>query len=365
MALPTDSENQVPSDAIFWDILASVTDAVVTIDEDHKVLVCNRAAEELFGYKCTEMVGRDVTPLIPYPYQEMHRGYVDRYIETEIPRVIGRFRECLAQHKDGRSFPVEISYSVSKTGGSMCFTAIIRDISKRKEMEREIRFMERLADIGKAVAHISHEIRKPLTLIGGFASQVERCGALKEDEKSRQKLGIITEEVRRLETLLNGLRLLTRPPASSRKRSLELNEVLRETLVLLEPMLADQKLEIAIGLGDDPLMVKGDPDQLKQVFLNMLQNALEAMNHQGGRMRVTTERFSAVARVVIEDNGPGISAELQEKIFDPFFTTKSEGSGLGLAISHNIIQDHGGSISLRSSVPGGTTFTIELPVESV
>jgi PAS domain S-box-containing protein len=363
MTVSTESENRLPSDAIFWDILESVTDAVITIDEEHRVLVCNRAAEALFGYKCAEIIGQDATPLIPYPYQDVHRDYVERYIETGVPRVIGKSRECMAQHRDGRAFPVEISYSVSRTGGRLCFTAVIRDISQRKEMEREIRFMERLADIGKAVAHIGHEIRKPLMLIGGFASQVERCGALREDEKARHKLNIIKGEAQRLETLLNGLRLLTRPPTSGRKQSLELNEVLRETLLLLEPMLVDQKPVLETRLEEASLRVKGDPDQLKQVFLNLLQNALEAMERPGGRLCVTTGRLSSVARVVIQDNGPGIPPELQEKIFDPFFTTKAEGTGLGLAISRTIVQDHGGSLHFVSSSPEGTTFTVEFPVE--
>ncbi|NTV43969.1 MAG: PAS domain S-box protein, partial [Syntrophobacteraceae bacterium] len=150
------SYKNVPSDAILWDILESVTDAVVTIDEDHKVLLCNKAAEELFGYSCAEMIGRDASPLIPNPHQTIHRGYVERYLATGIPRVIGKSRECFAQHKLGHSFPVEISYSVSRTEGRLYFTAVIRDISERKHIERELRFMERLADIGKAVAQVGH-----------------------------------------------------------------------------------------------------------------------------------------------------------------------------------------------------------------
>lgn len=362
MAFERESQTQLPSDTLLWDILESVTDAVVTIDEDHKVLVCNKAAEDLFGYKSSEIVGKDVSPLIPDPHQSIHRAYVERYLNTGIPRVIGKARECFAQHRDGRTFPVEISYSVSRTGGRLYFTAVIRDISLRKEMEREIRFMERFADVGKAVAHISHEIRKPLTLIGGFARQVERCGALQEDINSRHKLDIIVDEVARLETLLNGLRLLTRPPASSRKRPLELNTLMRETLELLDPMLQDRQIELAIDLGKDPLPIQGDPDQLKQVFLNLLQNAMDAI-HGNGKIHLNSAANSGKAHLVIEDSGPGIPAELREKVFDPFFTTKAEGTGLGLAISKNIIQDHGGLISLHTSIHGGAAFVIQLPLE--
>ena len=357
-----DSHTAPASEAILWDILESVSDAVVTIDEDHKVLLCNKAAEEMFGYRQSEIVGRDASPLIPNPHQSLHRGYVERYLNTGVPRVIGKARECYGQRRNGEIFPVEISYSVSRTGGRLFFTAVIRDISARKAMEREIRFMERLADVGKVVAHVVHEIRKPLMLIGGFARQVMQCRALENDEKGRHKLSIIVEETRRLEMLLNGIRLVTRTPGASDKRPLSVNELLRETLELLDPMLQNQTIEMQVDLAESPLVIKGDPDQLKQVFLNLMQNSLEAVGSTG-TIRVTSRNLGAKAQITIEDNGSGIPEDLQDKVFDPFFTTKSEGTGLGLAICRNIIRDHEGSITFDSSLPHGTTFIVELPLE--
>ncbi len=353
---------KLPSESILWDILESVTDAVVTIDEGHKVLVCNKAAEEMFGYRREELIGKDVSPVIPNPHQSIHRDYVERYLNTGIPRVIGKARECYGLRKDGTSFPVEISYSVSKTGGHLYFTAVIRDITQRKEMEKEVRFFERLADVGKAVAYVAHEIRKPLMLIGGFARQVSQCDALKADEKDRQKLDIVVEEVRRLEKLLNGVRLLTRPSSSSEKRSLALNQLLNETFDLLEPVLKDRSIELQIDLAEGHLMIEGDSDQLKQVFLNILYNAIEAIADKG-EIRIDSRVSRREAEITIADNGPGIPWEVQEKIFDPFFTTKGDGTGLGLAISKNIIRDHGGSLDFHSSPGKGTSFYIRLPID--
>lgn len=353
------SYKNVPSDIILRDILESVTDAVVTIGEDHRILMCNKAAEELFGYSCSEIVGQDATPLIPNPHQTLHRGYVERYLDTGVARVIGKARECYAQHKLGHTIPVEISYSVSRTLGRLYFTAVIRDISERKHIERELRFMERLADIGKTVAQVSHEIRKPLMLIGGFARQVKDSDTLAGDTASRRKLGIVVDEVRRLETLLNSVRLLTRPAVSSQKRPVDLNGILDEVLVLIEPLLQRQALEIAVHREREALMIEGDADQLKQVLLNLLQNAIDAMNGTGTLVLSTTKQQNSV-EVRIEDSGPGIPEEIQERIFDPFFTTKSEGSGLGLAISKTIIQDHGGTLTMQSAPSQGTTFFISL-----
>jgi two-component system, LuxR family, sensor kinase FixL len=355
-------KTNLASEAILWDILESVTDAVITIDEEHKILICNRAAEEMFGYPRGDLVGKDVSPLIPNPHQSIHRDYVERYLNTGIPRVIGKARECYGLRKDGSSFPIEISYSVSRTGGSLYFTAVIRDIMERKKLEKEVRFIERLADVGKAVAHVAHEIRKPLMLIGGFARQVAHCDALQHNEKDRHKLKIVVEEVKRLEKLLNGVRLLTRPSTSSEKQSLALNQLLNETMDLLEPILKDRCIHLQIGLTPGPLMIEGDPDGLKQVFLNILYNAIEAIA-DSGEIHINTSVRSGEAEIIVTDNGPGIAEGVQEKIFDPFFTTKSEGTGLGLAISKNIVVDHGGSLTLSSKPGEGTSFFIRLPVD--
>ncbi len=354
----------LPSESILREILASVTDGVVTVAENHKVVYCNKSAEQMFGYCADEIIGRDVSIVIPDPHRSLHRQYVQRYIDTRVPRVIGKARECHGRRKDGTIFPVEISYSVSGTTGQLYFTAVIRDITHRKEMEHEVRFMEKLADIGKAVTHVVHEIRKPLMLIGGFASQVERCQAIHDSEKDRRKLQIVVEEVRRLDTLLSGIRLITRPPSSSMKYSIPVNRVLNETLELLEPMLKSRKIEVTTDLTEDPIMVHGDPDQLKQVFLNLLENAISAMKGLG-KVFIASRAGAATAQIIVEDNGPGIPPEHREKVFDPFFTTSPEGTGLGLAICRNIVRDHGGDITLQSAVPRGARFVVELPLEGM
>ena len=349
-------------ETIVADVLSSLGYAVVTTDEEHRIVFFNKAAEELFGYRYAEIVGRDLSPLLPDPHCAIHQEYLERYLNAGIPAVIGNSRECGIQNSKGETVPVDISYSVSRTGGRLYSTAIIRDISGKKELERQVRFMEKLADVGKAVAQVVHEIRKPLTVIGGFARQVESCETLKDDANNRHKLEIIVGEVRRLDKLLNGIRLISRPRSHSDYRSLYIGEVLAETLELLEPMLQDRQVELFADIPQEPLLILGDSDQLKQVFLNLLKNAVEAMDGVGTiRIRVGVEERQVL--VSIEDDGPGIPPEMEDKIFDPFFSTKSQGTGLGLAISRSIIQDHGGSITLRSAVPRGATAIVALPLE--
>jgi signal transduction histidine kinase len=175
-------------------------------------------------------------------------------------------------------------------------------------------------------------------------------------------LQIIVDEVRRLETLLNGIRLLTRPPGSSDKKSLLLTDLLKETLEFVDPMLGDQNIAVHTEFSPDPLYVLGDPDQLKQVFLNLLQNAMDAINGVG-QIRIALQSNGLSAEIEFRDSGPGIPPEMIEKIFDPFFTTKPEGTGLGLAITKNIIQEHGGEIGVRSETGEGTCFLLRLPLE--
>lgn len=349
-------------ETIVADVLSSLGYALVTIDEENRVVFFNKAAEELFGFRYSEIVDRDLSPLLPDPHRAFHQEILQKYLHGGMPAVIGKSREAEIQNRRGEAIPVDISYSVSRTGGRPYLTAIIRDISERKALERQVRFMEKLADVGKAVAQVVHEIRKPLTVIGGFARQVGNCETLKADAGNRHKLEIIVREVGRLDKLLNGIRLISRPRSQSEFRSLVIGEVLSETLELLEPMIQDQEIGLFADIPEEPLLIFGDSDQLKQVFLNLLKNAAEAMDGKGTiRVRLGVEEGKVL--VTIEDDGPGIPAEMESKIFDPFFSTKSKGTGLGLAISRSIIQDHGGSIVLRSTEPQGTAAIVALPLE--
>jgi len=349
-------------ETIVADILSSLGYALVTIDEEFRVVFFNKSAEAVFGCSHSDVIGRHLSLLIPDPDHLIHRGYLNGVVHSGMPAVVGESKECEIRNRRGEVVPVDISFSASRTGGRLYVTAIIRDISGKRELERQVRFMEKLADVGKVVAQVVHEIRKPLTVIGGFAGQVEKCDTLKDDASNRHKLDIIIREVRRLDKLLSGLRLISRPRSPSEYRSLDIGEVLAETMELMEPMLQDGEVQLLTEVPEEPLIILGNSDELKQVFLNLLRNAVEAMEGAGSvRLRVRVDARRVV--VAIEDDGPGIPAGMEDKIFDPFFSTKPKGTGLGLAISRAIIQDHGGTIQLRSAQPRGTIALVELPLE--
>jgi two-component system sensor kinase FixL len=335
----------------------NTNEAFVTIDQNHKVLFFNRAAERIFGYRREEVLGHDLDVIMSPTCSRDHRKAVDRYVKTGIPRRIGHASELTATRKDGRTFPASISFSVSQVDGELYFTGIVSDLSETKVLQERILRSERLAALGQFVAEITHEIKNPLMMIGGFAHQlIEKT----KDDQTCSKLNIIAEEVKRLEELLNELQYYM--SRALNVEEVEISGLLKEIYDLVRRDCERIGIKVDFKKHEKPLPVKGDKDKLKQVFLNLTKNAIEAMEH-GGKLVMKGRLIGDHVEIVISDNGCGIPKENREKIFSPFFTTKQQGTGLGLNISKNIIEDHeGGSITLKSEVGKGTTFKVTLPI---
>ncbi len=229
----------------------------------------------------------------------------------------------------------------------------------RESHEQLIR-SERFAAVGQAAAYVSHEIKNPLMVIGGLSHQVAR--RLEGHPELQQKLRLILEEVRRLENFLGDLRDFTRP-ALPTKEKISLNQIIREVEALLETETQKRGIEVVEDLDSRLPPVDADPNQMKQVLLNLMKNAMEAMDG-GGRIVVKTGAEETQVWFSVTDTGLGMPPEVLEKIFNPFFTTKEKGTGLGLAVIHKIITDHHGTVSVESRPKQGTTFTVKLPLES-
>ena len=238
---------------------------------------------------------------------------------------------------------------------------LVREVDKKTrelvDSQERLLHSERFAAVGDAAAYVSHEIKNPLMVIGGLAHQVER--RLDQDQAAQEKLRIIQDEVKRLETFLGDLRDFLRPLAPA-KQEIDLNQVLKEVKTLMAA--AAQEKGIFLEDRPDPRLphIEADANQLKQVLVNLIKNALEA-TESNGRILLTTEFKDGQAWLTIQDTGKGMSEEVLEKIFHPFFTTKDKGTGLGLAVIHKIITDHHGTIVVESTAGRGTTFTIRLP----
>jgi two-component system, LuxR family, sensor kinase FixL len=340
-------------------IINSATDAIVTINEDHVIIGYNQGAARMFGYSRAEALGQDLQIIIPPPYKEAHRDYVRRFVATREARVIGKHVRLSAQRRDGQEFPMSISFSVAEIRGNLYFTGVIRDITEYKEMEDRVIQSERLAAVGNTVTHIAHEIKNPLLIIGGFARQLLKVQGL--DDKSRQKLHIIAEEVGHLEEMVAEMRDFVRRPAAQ-KRSGRLEALLDDVQTLFQDAFAEHNIRMQRA-ADGPLPpVPFDYQQLRQVLINLFKNALEAMP-RGGELTVATRVNGPYAEISVSDTGAGMLPEVLSNAFQPYFTTKEKGTGLGLAISQNIVREHGGAISVESTPGQGSTFTVQLPLE--
>jgi two-component system sensor kinase FixL len=341
-------------------IINSANDAIITINEDHVIVGYNRGAEEMFGYTRSEALGQDLTIIIPPPYKAEHRTYVRRYVATREARMIGKHARLNALRRDGREFPISISFSVAEIHDNLYFTGIIRDITEYKEMEDRVLHTERLAAVGNTMTHIAHEIKNPLLIIGGFARQLLKVPAL--DDKSRHKLSIIAEEVGQLEAMVAEMReFVRRPPAV--KRPGQIGDALTAALELFYDTFRERHIQVR-RVEETPLpAIAFDPQQVHQVLINLLKNALEAMPG-GGEITITSRVTGANAEISVRDTGVGLAPEVAAKIFQPYFTTKEKGTGLGLANCQSIIAEHGGDIRVASAPGQGTTFTIQLPLET-
>jgi two-component system sensor kinase FixL len=340
-------------------VIDSATDALVTINADHIIVGYNLGAEQMFGYSREEALGQDLKLIVPPPFTESHAGYVRRYVATREAHVLGRQRRLTARRRDGQEFPLSISFSVAEIHGELYFTAIMRDITEYKAMEDRMLHSERLAAVGNTVAHITHEIKNPLIIIGGFARQLLKSPGF--DEKARQKLTIMAEEVSHLEEMVAEMRDFVRRPPAQRSRG-RIEEVIQEALELFQDIFQERDIQVR-RVEETPLPpITFDAKQVHQVLINLFKNAMEAMP-RGGELTMASRVREGQVEISVSDTGEGISPETAANIFQPYFTTKEKGTGLGLAICQNIIQEHGGCLFAESQPGRGATFTIQLPLE--
>jgi len=350
-----------PELVILKEALENTNEGFVTIDQNHRVILFNKASEKIFGYSREEVLGKDLGHILTEACNKGHKKAVARFLETRKPKLIGHQSEFLTTRKNGEVFPLSISFSLSESGGKIYFTGLVRDLTETKSLQEQVARSERLAAVGQLVAEITHEIKNPLVMIGGFARQLLRSAG---DEKSQSKLNVIAEEVQRLERLILELREVYRPK-NLVFEAIDITNLLEEIYGLIKEDCAKGNIELEFLKPKKPILIEGDPEKLKQVFLNLVRNAMEAMG-AGGRLTLKPRLQADKVEVTITDNGPGISAEAQAKLFTPFFTTKSRGTGLGLCVSKRIIEDHPGSSLKLDSVEGkGTVAKIVLPVFKV
>lgn len=355
---------------IFNHIIENVADAVITIDAVGSIGSFNPAAERLFGYKASEIIGSNVNLLMPEPYHSEHDQYLARYMEGQSAGNIGKLRELKGQHKDGTVFPMELAVTAMEIDNTTYFAGILRDISERKQYEQAIiaaRDEAELANNAKSefLSSMSHELRTPMNAILGFGQLLQIDDSLNEDQADY--LDEMIKAGHHLLELINEVLDLSRIESGNVDLSLEplsCNELVAECLALVKPIAQKQDISLNVApIGS--YLVRADRTRLKQVLLNLLSNAIK-YNRPQGEVSIQVSALDGVVRMAVSDTGYGIPAARQQELFQPFSrlgaeATAIEGTGIGLTISRRLVGMMGGRIGMQSEEGQGSTFWIELP----
>ena len=347
-------------DELERNLVQASMDGIIVNDMLGNVLIFNAGAGKILGYDPVEVIGK-IKVYQFYPNKTAHE--IKRLIYDPAQGGVGILEnyETRARHKDGSLVPIWLSARLLHVDSrEVGIVGYFRDLRERRRLETELLRSERLAILGKMVAHISHEIKNPLITIGGFAAQLGRLPDLPEN--SRRKLTLIYQEVQRLEKFLTDMSTFTRG-APPQKTVGDLLALIREVAELMDSSFKERAVAFHLhAQGRIPLFAF-DSGQIRQVLINLFKNALEAMP-EGGDLTVSAEVRDDDLVLKITDTGHGIPPDQVRNLFTPFFTTKPGGTGLGLIICRGLITQHQGEITIESEVDNGTTCTIRLPMAS-
>ncbi len=341
-------------------IVHSAMDAIITMNDEQHIVQFNAAAEKMFGCSAREAMGKSIDRFIPERFRATHRKHVKSFGETRVTdRRMGALRAISGLRSNGEEFPIEASISQVKEGKHRFFTVILRDITERKELESQLRQTERLAELGTLAAGMAHEIGTPMNVILGRAEYLMRKTS---DDATKQGLTTIVAQVERITKIMNQLLSFARRTPIER-RPLAVSPVVHDILDVVQERLEKRGIHLEVDVESACPHVFADRDQMGQVILNLVMNAIQAMPNEG-TLTVTLTSDTKHVYLAIADTGCGISQDNIPKVFTPFFTTKGvgEGTGLGLTVVHGIVQEHEGSIVVESEPGKGATFTISLPV---
>ena len=368
---PARSESEAQLRAIFRTII----DAILVIDNEGRVLDFNPAAERIFGYAAGEVIGQNVRILMPEPDRGQHDQYLKNYIKTGEAQIIGKGREVVGLRKDGSRVPLELAVSEVIYDGRRLFTGILRDISERKQAEKNLQQAKQEAETANRakstfLANMSHELRTPLNAIIGYSELLHEEAQERSDEPLLDDLGRIGIAARHLLSLINEVLDLSKIEAGRVELDnlqIDICKLLREVADTVRPLAERNGNELKAACPPDLGLFETDPTKLRQILFNLLANA--AKFTRDGQVVVEAKRGDSTIRFQVTDNGIGMTADQLANVFEEFTQAEEStgrkygGTGLGLSISRKFCLLMGGDLTAESNPGEGSCFTVELPLK--
>ena len=351
----------------------TAVDGMIVIDHVGRIVLYSAACERLFGYAAGEVLGRNVNCLMPSPDRENHDGYLQNYLKSGVPKIIGIGRDVTGCRKDGSTFPMRLSIGeLSRARDGPLFVGTIHDLSERQrararieELQTDLIRVSRASALGTMGTALAHEINQPLSAIAGFveASTVllDRSGVA-VPEQLREYMDKAVAQTHRAGDVIRRLRELTRK--SDTDRSVEdINVLIEEICALATLGTRTENIDVGLELSPDLPPVFVDSIQIQQTVLNLVLNSIQSLaDCRTRRILIATACLGDSIEITVSDTGPGLPASVRERPFEPFVSTKPGGTGIGLSICRTIVESHGGEIAFHTEAGKGTTFRVTLPV---
>ncbi len=354
-------------------VIETAPDGVIIIDDEGMIISFSPAAEKLFGYRASEVLGKNVSILMPSPYREHHDAYLRRYRETGERRLSGSSREVVGRKKNGDVFPIELAVGEVQLSDTRIFTGFVRDLTARRKFEKRISELQdelvhvaRHSAMGELATTLAHELNQPLTAIANYAQAARRLIAA-ENETAREKaldfMGRVADQAKRAGEIIWRLRQFVKHHEVERRWE-DPCEAVTEAAQIGSLGASAKGIDVRIQCEDDVPDAFMDRIQIQQVVTNLVRNAVDALDGWEGEKRITvtvSRHDEDDVMVTVSDTGPGIAPEIERKLFQPFNTSKKEGVGIGLAVSQTILDAHNGRIWGRNKPEGGAIFRFILP----
>jgi two-component system, LuxR family, sensor kinase FixL len=368
-----DSELEPDAEAHLRSILATVPDAMLVIDERGTILSFSAAAERMFGYDEAEVAGVNVSMLMPSPDRERHDQYLVNYLTTGKRKIIGIGRVTTALHRDGSTFPIELSVGEAWLGDRRIFTGFIRDLTERQEtllrlqdLQSELAHVGRVSEMGTLASSLAHELNQPLTAVASYCEGARELLDHNPDPEAlamaREALDEAAQQAVRAGQIVRRLRdFMSNGEMERRVESLQ--RLVTEANALALVGSREHGIDVQVSLDPNADKVFVDRIQIQQVLVNLIRNAIDAMIDAPLRCLVvrTALKGQRLVEVVIEDTGSGINETVATQLFQPFVTSKQNGMGIGLSICRTIVEAHGGRIWFEPRHDGGTAFHFTVP----